>query len=105
LNILGYKLLGLTGLGLSFLISYLIYLVQVYFVSKFRYEFTFGSGFYRIFIPQLLLSIICFAVVKFSPTPFSYYYGIVFIGVSSLLALKGLDKRIDIKSITSKLLR
>jgi O-antigen/teichoic acid export membrane protein len=34
LSLIGYKIWGLNGLGISFLLTYLIYLIQVFFYRK-----------------------------------------------------------------------
>ncbi|WP_460879730.1 oligosaccharide flippase family protein [Pontibacter rugosus] len=52
LNILGYYWGGLTGLGISFLASYILYTAQVYFLTKSVYGFRFSSNLYNIFIIQ-----------------------------------------------------
>jgi len=36
LNILGYHYWGLTGLGLSFLVGYFLYLIQVYIIAQLK---------------------------------------------------------------------
>lgn len=102
LNVLGYKLYGLTGLGVSFLVAYILYLVQVFYVSKYKYNFSFKSDFYNIFIPQLALAAGCLLMVKMVEQPYSYFIGMGFIGVSVWLAYKGLDKRIGIGAIISR---
>ena len=98
-NLLGYYFWGLTGLGLSFLIGYFIYMLQVYFVAKRFYNFSFNTDFYKIFILQLILAVICLAIVKFLDDPYSYIFGFFIICISGLFAYKELDKRMDIKSI------
>jgi O-antigen/teichoic acid export membrane protein len=99
LNLLGYSFWGLTGLGVSFLVAYILYLIQVFLVARFKYEFIFTSAFYKIFSLQLVLAIVCFAVVKLIGNPYSFALGSVFIAVSAWLAYKELDKRLDMKSI------
>jgi len=99
LNIMGYHYLGLTGLGISFMIGYLFYLIQVFVLSKIRYEFSFDSEFISIFIFQLLLAISCFIAVKFIGKPYSYIIGIGLIIISGYYSFKELDKRIGMKSI------
>jgi len=49
LNILGYHYWGLTGLGLSFLVGYFLYLVQVYIFAQLKYDFSYDRSFVRIF--------------------------------------------------------
>jgi len=99
LNILGYELLGLTGLGMSFLLAYFLYFIQVYVVSKMKYNFAFTSSFYKIFGLQFLLALICFSFVKFSDSVYSYALGSLIIVISVYLTFRELDKRIDIQSI------
>lgn len=105
LNLLGYKYFGLAGMGVSFLLSYLLYLVQVYLVSKIKFGFSFDTSFLKIFFPQLLLVIVCFLAVKLIPKPGSYFVGIVVILVSSFLSYKEMDKRIAVRQIVSKISR
>lgn len=103
LSILGYKYFGLTGLGMSFLMSYIFSLFQVYLIAKVKYGFTFSNSFLKIFIVQLLLAISCFLVVKLFEGFFSYIYGSLFIISSSYFTFRELDKRLDISDILSSL--
>jgi len=99
LNILGYHMLGLTGLGISFMVSYLLYLIQVYILSKIKYQFSFDTATIRIFAFQLLLAISCFLVILFSEKPYSYIVGTGLIVISSWYSYRELDKRIEIKEL------
>lgn len=103
LNILGYHYFGLIGLGLSFLVAYILYLVQIYFVAKTKFEFSFKKDFIKIFALQLGIALISFLVVKFIASPWSYIIGIILIAISAWYSWKELDKRLDLKKmITSK---
>jgi O-antigen/teichoic acid export membrane protein len=102
-NVLGYKYFGLTGMGISFLISYILYLIQVYVIVKYKYEFSFNKQFYKIFSVQLLLGILCFITTKFIPSPLNYIIGLPFIALSSWYSFKELDKRLGLKEILTKL--
>jgi len=99
LNLLGYKLGGLTGLGISFLVSYFLYLMQVFVIARIKYDFSFSKEFFRIFDFQLLFAICCFVVVKSLATPYSYILGIALIIFSVIYSYNELDKRLGIKSI------
>lgn len=101
LNLLGYKYFGLSGLGISFLISYIFFLIQVFLIAKFRYEFGFTNSFYKIFVLQLLLAITCLVAVKLLISPYSYIFGFILIALSSFFSYRELDKRLGIKSIFS----
>lgn len=104
LNLLGYRLLGLTGLGLSFMLSYLLYLTQVFLISKTKYSFAFDSSFIRIFAIQFSLAIVCFIEIKVFARPYSLIIGVVLILISAGLSYRELDKRIGIKAIYTNIL-
>lgn len=99
LNILGYHFLGLTGLGISFMVGFMIYSIQVFVISKIKYQFSFDSAFFHIFAFQFLLAISCFTIVKFVGKPYSYFTGMGLIIISVWYSYKELDKRLGIKSI------
>lgn len=99
-NILGYYFYGLAGLGISFIVGYVLYLFHVFLISRIRYNFTFHYSFISIFFIQLLLTITCFILVKyFHYTSYYYFCGSIMILFSILYSFYELDKRIDLKSI------
>jgi O-antigen/teichoic acid export membrane protein len=98
-NVLGYKLAGLNGLGISFLVSYCVYLVQVYFLARYKYEFLFQLNFIKLFSIQLIFGIACFGIIRFLTVPWSYFAGGVIIAFSIGLSFKELDKRLGLKAI------
>lgn len=99
LNVIGYHYWGLTGMGLSFLAAYFLYLIQIFVVTKRRYDFFFSDDLIKILGIQMLLAIACLAVVKLTTAPFSYIVGSVIIVISSWHAIKELDKRLDLKTV------
>ncbi len=99
LNLLGYYYWGLLGLGISFLVAYIFYLIQVYVIASKYYNFSFNIGFYTIFSFQLFLAIICLSLVKVFENPYSYIWGSLIIFISTYYSFRELDKRMDIKSI------
>ncbi len=98
-NLLGYYYWGLEGLGLSFMVSYLFYLVQVYVVANKFYNFSFNIEFYKIFFLQLIMAAGCLSMVKLLSAPYSYILGCLVICLSGYFAYIQLDKRMDLKSI------
>jgi O-antigen/teichoic acid export membrane protein len=99
LNIAGYHLFGLTGLGISFLCGFFLYLCQVFFISRKKYEFSFDKAFLRIFGIQFILAIASFIAVNLLERPWSYIPGVILITFSVIYSYKELDKRIAIKSV------
>ena len=101
LNIIGYHFWGLTGLGISFMIGYILYSIQVFWSSKVKYGFGFVPAFFKIFIIQLILAICSFLTVKILSNPYSYILGAIIIGISIWYSYKELDQRVGVKSLFS----
>ena len=99
LNIIGYSLYGLTGLGISFIIGYIIYLVQVFILSKIRYGFSFSTSFLRIFGIQTTMVTLSLMTVLLWKSLWVYLpLGSLFL-ICSFYSLKELNHRIELKSI------
>jgi O-antigen/teichoic acid export membrane protein len=99
LNILGYHFLGLKGLGISFVISYLLYLIQVFWLCRIKFEFSFDKAFVHIFLIQFFLVFLSFISEISLAKPYPYYIGIGLIIISSWYSFKELDKRLKLKSL------
>tara|TARA_R110002126_G_scaffold250935_1_gene393755 strand:- start:991 stop:2475 length:1485 start_codon:yes stop_codon:yes gene_type:complete len=105
LNLVGYYYWGLTGLGLSYLISYFIYLIQIYTITNKIYNFSFSSAIIKIFLLQFSLAIICLLVAKQISSPWSYGIGAIFILISMYYSFMELDKRLHLKDLIAKYLK
>lgn len=99
LNILGYHFMGLTGLGISFAVSYILYLIQVYLISKVKFDFSFDMAFVKIFMIQIGLAIAGFIAVKCLGQPYPYVVGILLISLSGWHSVKELEKRLGLLTI------
>ena len=105
LNLVSYYYWGLTGLGLSYLISYLIYLIQIYTITNKIYNFRFSSSIIKIFLLQFLIAIICLVAAKLLSSPWSYGIGAIFILISMYYSFMELDKRLNLNDLFSKHLK
>lgn len=103
LNLLGYYYGGLTGLGLSFLIAYILYLIQVYWIAKVKYGFGFHRGCITLFGLQFALALVCFALLHWVTAPWIYIIGVPIILISVWYSFKELDKRLNLKEILKNL--
>lgn len=104
-NIAGYYYGGLTGLGLSYLLSYVIYFFQVYFVGKSRFKFSFRINFSKIFIIQFLLVILSFLTIETVKNSLAYLIGTVLIILSTIFSFHELNKRIDLVELIHRTLK
>jgi O-antigen/teichoic acid export membrane protein len=98
-NVLGYYFGGLNGLGVSFLLSYAVYFIQVFFVVKIKYQFAFFGGFYKIFLVQIGIGFICFLIAKLIPAPISYMIGIPFIVFSIIFSFRQIQQRLGFENL------
>lgn len=99
LNVSGYYFFGLTGLGISFLLGYLVYLIQVFIIAKLKFEFSFNSDFLKVFLVQFSLALSCFLAVISFQQPYPYIIGTILLLISGGYSLNELEKRIGIKEI------
>lgn len=105
LNILGYYFFGLEGLGISFFLIYLLYLVQVFLVCKNRYNFVFQLKFLVIAIQQFIVGFICFSINRYIENPYAYIIGFFVCLVSVGLSLRELNHLFGLKSVINKILK
>ncbi len=102
-NILGYKYLSLEGLGLAFLVTYILILFPGYLIARKKFNFSFDSSFLYIFCVQFLLAVAGFIVVRYISSPYSYIIGTILILFSTYFSYRELDKRIGMKSFVANL--
>ena len=99
-SVIGYKLLGMTGLGIAFLLKFIVYSIQTYLIAYFRYNFSFTKSFLSLFGVQLFLLCLCLVfVVSLNSQLIMYIIGMVIILLSSFYSLRGLNQRVDIVTI------
>lgn len=96
LNIIGYKLWGLPGLGISFFVGYIFYFIQMAIVSKMKYQIRLQKEVLKLFSIQFLLGCACLAIVYYLNEWQGYLVGILLILISSLYSWKEINKRIDL---------
>lgn len=104
-SLLGYYLGGLTGLGIAFFITYILYLIQVYTITNIKYGFTFSKSFKIIFIIQFLLALGGFALVNFTGQAITYIFGLLLIAISGWYSYMELEKRIGLNEIVQNFSR
>lgn len=105
LNILGYYLAGLTGIGISFLVYYIIHFLSVYFINYFRYEFYFPLIFYIIFSVCLTMCIGAFATNQIeSIVVRSSILGLIIL-VSIIFSYYFLNQKLNFKELMGEIFK
>jgi len=96
LSILGYRLGGLTGLGIAFTVDYFVYTVLVYIIAARRYGFGFSREFNLSFALQLALVGGTLAIILLIPAPVKYWVCAAATAVSCVYALLMLERKTGI---------
>lgn len=103
INVLGYYIYGLEGLGITFAMNYLIHLLSLKIITNKRYNFYFDREFYKIFVYSIVLCILTFLFSYISFSILKYFLMILMILISSLFSFCELDKKINFKELFYKL--
>lgn len=98
LNLIGYYYGGLTGLGVSFIVGYFLYFIQVFFIAKHLFSFTFKRELISIFFPNLFFTVVCLYSSFSFGSANVYMIGLAAIAISIFFNLYHLNNRIDLKS-------
>jgi len=95
-SILGYYWGGLTGIGIAFALNYLTYFIQVYLIARKRYKFRFSDNFIKTYFSQLVVLLICLAIVLNFNGLLKYIYGVFIIMLCTSYCFFLLNKKIDL---------
>lgn len=101
-SLIGYKILGLTGLGIAFALEYIVYFIQCYLIARKRYSFSFSNSFIKCYGIQLLLIIACLIIVLTLSGWQKYIIGSLIIVISCYLGLKGLNEKMELLSFVKQ---
>jgi O-antigen/teichoic acid export membrane protein len=93
----GYHFYGLEGLGIGFLLYFIIHLISVFFVVKWRYGLILTNKLYIVFVICLVLCIISIVLFHISNSWMKYILFLITFIFSVLFAYKELMKNSDLK--------
>lgn len=102
LHLLGYYLGGLKGIGIGFMVGYFYYTFQVYFLSKWKYNFSFDKEVIFLIVKHFMLLFICLLINVFISKPYNYLISSPFILLTLWVTFIDINKRIGLKSLLSK---
>ena len=71
LNLLFFYYFKLIGLGISFLIGYVLYFIQVYYIANKSYNFNISEINANKYFTIILFSTVTLILMKFIPTPYN----------------------------------
>lgn len=103
LNLACYQWLGLTGLGVAFLVGYVLYFAQVALLTRRVYGFRYQAGYFRLLLAQCALAAATFAGVAWLPTWPGYAFGTAVFALSVATSLRELNRHLDLRGLIARL--
>lgn len=95
-NCAGYYYDGLRGMGISFLIGYILYFIQIYYFVRWKYGFTYSKDVPVLLLVQIPLGIACFCIYYSTEGWPMYLSGCVLIIASTGISLYRMNKTMNI---------
>lgn len=102
INILGYYFYGLEGLGLSFLVYYLIHFFVIKLITKMRYGFYFDDDFYQTFLICIAMCIVTFLLSYIQYSVLKYSLMSMMVILSLAFVLYQINKKMKIKDLNKE---
>ena len=99
LNILGYTYFGLEGLGISFLVAYILCFIQNLIITNWLYSFKFDKVFFKIFGVLFAIALMSFWVSIYFKGFWIYVIGLILILISTAYSYQELNKRMDLAEV------
>jgi O-antigen/teichoic acid export membrane protein len=103
-NILFYKYYGLTGIGISFILSYILALLQTYIILHLKYKFSFDVSFYKIVAIHVFFAVSCFVIGHNFEGIYRYLLSFPLVIAAVGFSLYELNKKMDILSDARRIL-
>ena len=95
INCFSYYIWGLEGMGISYLIGYIVYAIQVFFVAQKMYGFHFDSYILKKCAIHLALLILAFLTMRFFNPIIQYTAGSLIVAFSVFFSVRILEQKIS----------
>ena len=105
LNVLGYYFYGLEGLGISFLVYYLVHFFGLQIITKKRYGFYFDREFYQIYLVCIAMCAITF-LCRYIPNLFlKYSIMAIMVVLSIVFVVVQMNKKMELKEFFNAIIK
>lgn len=105
LNLLFYSIYGLNGLGISFIITFILSVIFSYYVLKCKYRFSLPENFIWKFSILYGFVLLSFFTIFIDSDVFRYTAGIGVFLIAGLYSLNKLNDLMDLRSLVAKLFK
>lgn len=98
ISVVGYKFFRFTGLGVAFLLQYVLYSIQMYILSKKRFGYEFSKDALIVLFQSFIILVVCFLILQLLHySIWRYIVGFMLFGVSGMFAYYNMNKMIPVK--------
>ncbi|WP_040278855.1 oligosaccharide flippase family protein [Psychroserpens damuponensis] len=104
-NILGYHFYGLEGLGISFLIYYIIHFFGIKIITTKHYKLSLDKDLVTIFLMLFGLSIATFLATYIDHYIYKYVICSILMIITFIYSYRQLDKRVDFKLLINRIFK
>lgn len=102
INILGFYFYGLEGLGITFLLNYVLHFLGLKIITANRYDFNFDTAFYKLFLYCISICVATFLCLTIESVLLKYILLTILILISLWFSLVQLNERLNFKELLSK---
>ena len=99
----GYTVWGLEGIGVAFVLTYILYVLYMFLFYRKVYGFSFSASLLKPFLVMQGFCVAGFMAVKFLPSLIAYSLNGLFLLLALWYSLYELNKRIDLRDILGKI--
>lgn len=104
-KIIGYNLAGITGIGVAYLVGYILYTIQVCVICRYRYNVVIEKIVIKVCLMHLPILTACLLItLLFQGLP-RYLLGVPFVIISCYLSYRQLQQHINVKDFVSKMFK
>jgi O-antigen/teichoic acid export membrane protein len=100
-----YSWFGLEGIGIAFVVEYVLYFSAMYFIAKKRYRISFNKEFSKVFLLQFALCLLGFLIVYTKGYPLAYVLVFLLFLFSAFYSWKKLNAKLDLREKLISILR
>lgn len=104
-KILGYTYGGFEGMGVGFVLNYILYTVILLLMTKRLFSFSLSREFTVMLVKSILLISVCLIIVVLCNEVLKYLLGLILIFITFLNSYREISKRVDLSGIVKHTLR
>lgn len=102
LNVLGYSYWGIEGVGIAFLVYYIVHFVGIYIICNRLFKIKYQRCFWNLFILILSLAVLAFYMQSVRNVWIKYISAFLLLLISLYVSYSQINKRVDISQIMNE---